>query len=253
MTGTDGYQSINRTTFSGCRQYAGESTISFEDPGKTTESTKDPERVLNLPAGLSLRVELDTPIIEGKSAVGDPVTAILKKDLKLGTGLVAPKGAFMHGRIIALRRQDIQQPGWVVGFDFSEMEWENTRANFSAELIAIPTSVRGFRVEHPSCGNCPSGSRDGFIFRAGTTAIRPPRVSDGMAYAANGMQRTNGDSIRTRERPAAVRRCLPVRAEVRFAAWYSATPTTIRCIRKTASGGTTSPSGRTGAMASSPA
>ena len=95
--------------------------------------------MLDLPAGLNLRVELDTPVIEGKSAVGDPVTAILKKDLKLGTGLVAPKGAFMHGRIIALRRQDVQQPGWVVGFDFFEMEWENTRANLRAKLIAIPT------------------------------------------------------------------------------------------------------------------
>ena len=139
MTGADGHMSINRTSFTGCRQYAGDSTISFDDPQSTSDSVKPPERVLDLPHGLHLRVELDTPIIEGQSAVGDPVTAILKKDVKLGTGLVAPKGAFVHGRIIALRRQNSQQPGWVIGFHFSEMEWENTRANFSAELTGVPT------------------------------------------------------------------------------------------------------------------
>jgi hypothetical protein len=139
MTGTDGHQSLNRTTFSGCRQYAGESKISFEDPEALTDAAKQPERSLDMPAGLTLQVNLETPIAGGVSAVGDPVTAILKKDVKLGSGLVAPKGAFLHGRIIALRRQDVQQAGWVIGFDFSELEWENTRAVLSAELVATPT------------------------------------------------------------------------------------------------------------------
>jgi hypothetical protein len=139
LTGEDAQQSINRTTFTGCRQYAGESTISFEDPETRSEGDTAPERVLDMPAGLNLRVELETPIDEGTSAVGDPVTAILKKDVKLGSGLIAPKGAFLHGRVIAMRRQDVQQPGWVVGFAFFELEWGNTRANLRAELTSVPT------------------------------------------------------------------------------------------------------------------
>ena len=31
--------------------------------------------------------------------MGDPVTAILKRSVKLGSGLVAPKGALVHGKI----------------------------------------------------------------------------------------------------------------------------------------------------------
>jgi hypothetical protein len=139
MTGTDGHQSINITTFTGCRQYTGESKISFEDSQSESESQKEPERSLDLPSGLILRVELETPLKEGASAVGDPVTAILKKEVKLGSGLVAPKGAFLHGRIHTLRRQDTQQPGWVVGFSFFELEWANTRAMLRAELAATPT------------------------------------------------------------------------------------------------------------------
>jgi hypothetical protein len=59
--------------------------------------------------------------------------------VKLGSGLIAPKGAFLHGRVIAMRRQDVQQPGWVVGFAFFELEWGNTRANLRAELTSVPT------------------------------------------------------------------------------------------------------------------
>ena len=42
------------------------------------------------------------------SAIGDPVTAILKKPVKLGSGLVAPKGALVHGRVTHLRQQQNQ-------------------------------------------------------------------------------------------------------------------------------------------------
>jgi hypothetical protein len=138
MTGSDGHESINRTTFSGCKQYAGESTISFDDPADSKVPSQQAQRVLEMPPGLALHVSLETPITEGTSAVGDPVTAILKKDVKLGFGLVAPKGAFLHGRVVTLRRQDMQQPGWAVAFHFSELEWENTRASLNADLVSTP-------------------------------------------------------------------------------------------------------------------
>ncbi|HYP04625.1 MAG TPA: hypothetical protein VER03_00185 [Bryobacteraceae bacterium] len=140
MAARDGQENINLTTFTGCRQYAGESTISFEDADATKQSgVKQPERTLHVPAGLTLRAALETPITSGVSAVGDPVTAILKKEVKLGSGLVAPKGALVHGRVIALRRYT-QPNGWIVGFDFFELEWENFRARVRAELADAPAA-----------------------------------------------------------------------------------------------------------------
>lgn len=139
MTGLDGSESLNSTKFSACRQYTGESTITFDDPQDTRDDNAQPERTLQIPPGITLNVHLDTPVTEATSAVGDPITAILKKDVKLGVGLVAPKGAFLHGRIMHLRRQDTRQPGWVVGFSFFELEWQNTRASLRADLVSTPT------------------------------------------------------------------------------------------------------------------
>jgi hypothetical protein len=151
VVGMDGHESINRTSFTGCRQYTGESVISFDDPAPDARAKSDASaRVLHLPAGMDLRVALDTPVEENKSAVGDPVTAILKKEVKLGSGLVAPKGAFLHGRVTHLRRQDGQTAGWAVGFEFFELEWENTRASLKAQLVATPSlesrTVGDFRI-----------------------------------------------------------------------------------------------------------
>jgi hypothetical protein len=140
VVGVDGHESVNRTTFTGCRQYTGESVISFEDPAPDASvKAEAAERKLHIPGGVDLRVALETPVEEAKSAIGDPVTAILKKEVRLGSGLVAPKGAFLHGRVTHMRRQDGQPAGWAVGFEFFELEWENTRASLKAELVATPS------------------------------------------------------------------------------------------------------------------
>lgn len=137
MTDTGGFENRNRTTFSACRQYTGESKISFEDPApdaKTTEAV----RTLNIPGGLSFETSLETPITE-TSAVGDPVTVILKKAAKLGDGLVAPKGAFVHGRITHLRRVQGGQPGWTVGMRIFDMEWPGTEAKVRGRVLDSPS------------------------------------------------------------------------------------------------------------------
>lgn len=144
-------ESRNRIRFSGCRQYTGESTITFDDPADTSK-TREPERTLDLPAGLRLEVELQTAITQEGSAVGDPITAILKRPVNVGPGLTIPKGALLHGRITQLRQQQSAYTGWVVGTTFFEMEWNNTRANLRAGLEATPSldmlarSYSGYRA-----------------------------------------------------------------------------------------------------------
>lgn len=138
MKDLGGVENRNRTFFTGCRQYSGESTISFEDPGESVKPVPQ-TRTLDLPAGISMEVSLETPITQGQSAVGDPVTAILKKSVKLGSGLVAPKGALLHGRITLLRRQQTSRPGWAIGMTFFEMEWPEARAQLRAKLEDTPS------------------------------------------------------------------------------------------------------------------
>jgi hypothetical protein len=138
MKDLSGAENLNRTMFTGCRQYSGESTISFDDPsdeGKPAEA----DRTLHLPPDLRLELALETPIVDGQTAVGDPVTAILKRSVKLGSGLVAPKGALVHGRMTHLRRQQTSRPGWAIGMTFFEMEWPGTRAQLRATLEDMPS------------------------------------------------------------------------------------------------------------------
>ena len=141
MKDMGGSEYQNRTTFSGCRQYTGESTISFDDPATATPSP-EATRTLEVPGGLMLEMALETPILEGESAVGDPLTAILKKPVKLGPGLIAPKGAFVHGRVTHLRRQQNSRPGWAIGMTIFEMEWQGTRAQVRAKLESVPSLRR---------------------------------------------------------------------------------------------------------------
>lgn len=132
-----GYENVNRTRFSGCRHYTGESTISFDDPVSSTPASSEPERTLDLPPGLALHIALDSPINES-SAVGDPVTAILKRSVKVGAGLAVPKGAVLHGRITHLRLNQRDRALWVIGLAFSGIEWESTRARLRARLESAP-------------------------------------------------------------------------------------------------------------------
>jgi hypothetical protein len=137
LTNIGGLQHRNRTTFSGCRQYTGESTISFDD-APAEGKAEQPERELQIPPRVALLVALDTPLEEESSAIGDRVTAILKKSVKLGSGLVAPKGALVRGRVTELHRQQNQLAGWVVGLTFFEMEWPGTRAQMRTRLVDTP-------------------------------------------------------------------------------------------------------------------
>ena len=134
--------SKNRTRFEGCRQYTGESTILFEDPAESAAAVSEPQVSIDIPAGLHLDLALETAVRPNSAAVGDPVTAILKRNLKLPGGGVVPKGALLHGRITMLRAYDFQrQSGWAVGLLFHDMEFEKTRARLSADLTDVPTAM----------------------------------------------------------------------------------------------------------------
>jgi hypothetical protein len=130
-------ESINQTRFSGCRQYTGESVLVFSDPAPNTPAPVPVTTVLELPAGLSLQLMLDTPIASDSSAVGDPVTAILQKPVKKNGTVFAPKGALVHGRITTLRRENLDRAYHVVGLEFFEMEFPGTKGPLRAELEQV--------------------------------------------------------------------------------------------------------------------
>src|SRR5438552_19172106 len=100
-----GNENRNRTRLSDCRQYAGESVLTFVDaPVVDTAPPSKPKSIV-LPAGLRVEVQLQTPIQSGSSAIGDAIQGVVSRDVKTEGRVVVPKGALLGGRITRLERR----------------------------------------------------------------------------------------------------------------------------------------------------
>lgn len=126
-----GSESVNETSYSDCREYAGESTIRFEDDVAGTPAQPSAPKPAEpgviaprqLPSGLSFRIGLTSPIHSGTAAAGDAVTGVVLhevKDRKLG--VVARENDIVHGRILQLEQHMYPFAGWVLAIRFDTLE-----------------------------------------------------------------------------------------------------------------------------------
>jgi hypothetical protein len=93
MVALDGSESRNRTQFTSCRQYSGESQLRFDDP-PPVESVPIPPSVVpqvDLKPGERLDLRLESTIRFETAAVGDEVLARLTRDVKNNGRVLAPK------------------------------------------------------------------------------------------------------------------------------------------------------------------
>jgi hypothetical protein len=90
----------NHITFANCREYRGESTVTFGDAGDLPGTTPSPDSSKVLPAGLVLRMKTTAPIRRGVTAIGDTVPAVITEAVD---GLIdLPKGAVATMRVIRM-------------------------------------------------------------------------------------------------------------------------------------------------------
>ena len=136
MTFFSGEASRNVVTFSACREYGSESTISFEPlPEPTRELPRAQDREVNLAAGLLVPVALETAIDSKTASIGDAVRARVRQDVLQDGQLMLPAGALISGRIRSLDRHAGSESYFLMGIEFSEAEWQNARAGFLGELV----------------------------------------------------------------------------------------------------------------------
>ena len=126
LTTRGGEQDRNFVEFSHCRQYSGQSVVTFEEPVTAWAGVRD----FHLPAGVRLALELETAVDSGSARAGDPIAARVSADARAGKTLVVPKGARVRGRVRKLEQGD----NWIVGLEFDVLEFDNTRAQFYAAL-----------------------------------------------------------------------------------------------------------------------
>lgn len=146
MTDFSGSQSRNRTLFSDCRQFSGQSALSFgEVPAAGAPTPPKPVTETCLPAGLLLPLELETAIDSSNAYVGDPVTARLSTRVKRDGQILVPKGALARGRISRLEKRSSPYPHFILGLQFHTLEFDGHRASFTARLEDVGPSLIGFR------------------------------------------------------------------------------------------------------------
>ncbi len=118
--------SRNLVRFSGCRKFAGESSLIFDDPEFKDAAVQAPAVVeVDLPADLRMTLEITSDLRLDTGAVGDAVNAVLRNDLKLGKDVLVKKGAVVKGRIVLLERSS---GAYAFGLRFNEMEWKGGHA-----------------------------------------------------------------------------------------------------------------------------
>ena len=134
---------VNRNSirFSSCRRFTGESTLSFDDPVLNEASASAAPAEVEIPAGLTVQLEMpDLDLMQ--AAVGDPVRAILRADLKNRRQLLAPKGSIARGRIVQLDRYPTY---FALQIEFQDLEWPggHARLKLSFDQTAFPTRLIG--------------------------------------------------------------------------------------------------------------
>jgi len=137
-----GRSAINRTRLSRCKQYSGESTLSFEDVSDSNSSGPKVSRELVFEPYTEIELALEQEITHGEQAVGDAITASLRRDIKVSKKLLAEKGSIAKGRILRLEHY---APGKESIFNVTLQFDELNGSDWSAAL-----RLRLLRAESPS-------------------------------------------------------------------------------------------------------
>ncbi len=139
LVDTKGNESRNVAQFSACRQYKGESVLTFDEPTLPTAADRAPLQRVTLPPGLWLEFALDQELDLERVAIGDPITAVLTRDAKLRKQVMVPKGALALGRIVGMHR-NVQGGAYaVLALQFESVRFGNARASVKASLADVGT------------------------------------------------------------------------------------------------------------------
>lgn len=176
MEDFDGTQSRNAITFSRCRQYAGESTLSFEEAPAGEVTAAPLTEAISLPAGLDLSIELLTRVQFPGSAIGDEIEGRVVRDAKRKGAVVVPKGAIVKGNIALLESgyEPRGQRMHSVAFQWREITFDGKAGPFEGQLEAggaIPvneSSSRGIYQRPPQLARGVQRHRDVFYVRKET-------------------------------------------------------------------------------------
>jgi hypothetical protein len=132
MVDLNGAENRNHVKFTNCRQYSGESVITFDEaPASKPDTAPAITREFDIPKGLEIELGLTEEIDVRKVAIGDPVHARVLHDVKRNGEILIPKGATATGRVTRMERHDAYA---MIGMAFPEIEAPGIRARMKGSL-----------------------------------------------------------------------------------------------------------------------
>jgi hypothetical protein len=133
----------NRTAFSGCHEFLGESKLRFDTPAasQTEAGERSVYQPLSVPAGLDFALALARPIDTKTAAAGDTIIATLTSALAdKSNHVLFPRGAVVTGRIVQILRR-YGAHSLVVGIRLETIENGGVRQPFLARLATLVITV----------------------------------------------------------------------------------------------------------------
>ena len=189
FVGIDGSEGENTMSFASCREFIGESTLSFGQKPAAAGFLDGTGSSPALPPGLTLNIELRTPITFGKAAAGDRIEGTLLESVKdrVTQRTVALAGAKVSGRLTRVELQHSGSGQYTIG-----LRWES----LEADSVTIPLNLkpgqpplvktagrglvrRGMNIELPLRGEGPDAIYHFPEQSAGVSGLRAQWVTTG--------------------------------------------------------------------------
>jgi hypothetical protein len=177
MVGLDGAESRNKVTFSGCRQYSGESVVRFDDPEPTAEAAPAapvvPRVATELPGDLLIEASLDETFAMDKAATGDLLALTVQRDARHRKVTMIPKGARIRARVGDIDRRT--QRGYSLGMGVQPFEVEHQGQIVPLKAVVVEGGSISMRTSFYAL--MPStAARPAMIYVKST----PPRMPKGL-------------------------------------------------------------------------
>jgi len=153
IVGAKGTESDNRTVFTACHEFVGESTLIVGE--EKTDGPRVPAQPdIELPAGLTLTVALTHKIDPATAAAGDLVVGRLRREVLVpGTGLTIPPGTKLVGRITELLEQYDFENVMTLGLKWESIEFSGIKRSLRLALHSdIPGTAKMDEVQTKSVG-----------------------------------------------------------------------------------------------------
>jgi hypothetical protein len=137
MTTLDGSESRNRTVYTNCRQYAGESSLVFDEPEESPpDAAPAPAIDWKLPKNLRLSLRLGAELAASRLAVGDVVEFTLTRDATQNREVWLPRGALVRMRVSYVRCVESPVSACALGLRPDSFVAGPKRGLFDAEMEA---------------------------------------------------------------------------------------------------------------------